>query len=130
MQIDGTAHGIHDTGELDQRAVAGGFDDASVVALDGGIGKFAAVRLEGRQSALFVQADKPRIADHVSREDSCETALDTGIGHGVHPTFEKARNQGHSALPINRLGSDPAVENRAQIRASEAGINARAGKCF
>ena len=41
LNLNRASHRIDDTGELDQGAVAGGFDKAAVVLLDPGVDQFA-----------------------------------------------------------------------------------------
>ena len=65
LHFDRAAHGVDHAAKLDDAAVAGALDDAAVMQGDGGIDQIAAQRPEPRQSAIFVRARQPAIADHV-----------------------------------------------------------------
>ena len=69
LQVDGAAHGIDDTGEFDQHAVAGGLDDAAAVLRDLGIDQLAPVRLHLRERAFLVGAHQPTIAGDIGRKN-------------------------------------------------------------
>ena len=45
LDVDGATNRVDDAGELDQEAVAGGFDDAATVCVNLGVGNFAPNRL-------------------------------------------------------------------------------------
>ena len=49
LNFDSAAHGVDDTAELDDRAVAGAFDDAPVMHGDSRIDQVAAERPQPRQ---------------------------------------------------------------------------------
>jgi hypothetical protein len=53
LHLDRTAHRVDDAGELDEEAVAGGFDDATPMLGDFGIAEFTANRTQRREGALF-----------------------------------------------------------------------------
>src|SRR4051794_17439521 len=64
------------TGELDQHPVAGRLDDATAVLGDGRVDQLAPQDPEGRQRALLVLSDHPRIPGNVGRQDRRESAFD------------------------------------------------------
>ena len=76
LHRDRAGDGLNDAWELDQDAVAGGFDDAAFVFGDARIDQFAAMRFEARQGASLVLAHEPRVAGHIGGENGCEPALD------------------------------------------------------
>jgi len=76
LHLDRTAHRIDDAGELDEEAVAGGFDDATAMLGDFGIAKFTANRSQRCERALFVLAHQPRIAGDIDRKNGCQSSLD------------------------------------------------------
>ena len=80
LHFDGAAHGVDHAAELDDRAVAGALDDASVVHGDDRVDQVAAQCPEPRQRAIFVRPCKPAIAGDVGHQNRCEFA---GLGHGA-----------------------------------------------
>ena len=69
LHLDGAAHGIDHAAELDERSVAGAFDDAPVVHRDGRIDQVAAQCPHPRQGAVLVARSQPAEADDVGRQD-------------------------------------------------------------
>jgi hypothetical protein len=72
-------HRFNDARELDQDAVTGGLDDASLVLGDARIDQFTAMRLEVREGASLIRSHQPAIADDIGGEYGCEPAF--------HPLF-------------------------------------------
>ncbi len=56
LDVERVAHGVDGAGKLDQRAVAGGLDDAPAIRRDLGVQQFAAQRPQPRQGAGLVDA--------------------------------------------------------------------------
>ncbi len=81
LDFDGAAHGIDDTAELDDAAVAGALDDAPVMHGDGRIDQVAAERPQPRQNPVLVGSGKPRIADDVGHQDRRQFS---GLAHGAN----------------------------------------------
>ena len=69
LHLRGASQRVDDTGELDQEAVAGGLDEAPVMFGDARVDDLPPQCPQGRQRALFVDADQPRIADDIGGED-------------------------------------------------------------
>ncbi len=69
LHLDGAAHGIDHTAELDQRPIPGALDHAPVVHGDGRIDQVAAQCPQPRQGAIFVRASEPAVPDHVGGQD-------------------------------------------------------------
>ena len=72
LDFNGAVHRVDDTPELDNCAVAGALDDASVVHGDGGIDQVASERPQPRQNPVLVGSREPRIADDVGHQDRRE----------------------------------------------------------
>ena len=68
LDLGGALHGIDDAGELDQRAVADGLDDAAVMLADRRIDQFAAMRLHAFERADLICAHEAR-SHHVGGKD-------------------------------------------------------------
>ena len=69
LHLDGAAHGVHHTAELDQRSIAGALDHPPVVHGDGRIDQVAAQCPQPRQGTIFVRAGEPAVPDHVGGQD-------------------------------------------------------------
>ncbi len=80
LHFDGAAHGVDHAAELDENAVAGAFDDAPVVRVDGGIDQVAAQPPEPRQGAILVRSREPAVADDIRNQDRRNLA---DFGHGA-----------------------------------------------
>ena len=70
LHFDGAAHGVDHAAELDENAVAGSFDDASVMRVDGGIDQIAAQPTQARERAILVRSREPAVADDVRDQKS------------------------------------------------------------
>jgi hypothetical protein len=81
LQLDRAAHRVNDAGELDKEAVAGGFDDATPMLSDFGIGEFPADGMQLRDRALLVLAHQPRIAGDIDRQNGRQSSLDPPSAH-------------------------------------------------
>ena len=78
LDFNGAVHRVDDAAELDNCAVAGALDDASVVHGDGRVDQVASERPQPRQNPVLVGSGKPRIADHVGHQDRGQFS---GLGH-------------------------------------------------
>ena len=88
LHFDSPTHRIDDTGEDEEQPIPGGFDDATAVFLDLGIGQLAAKRLQRGEGPLLVSPHQPRVAGYVGGKDRCEPTVDAGwpsILHGASP---------------------------------------------
>ena len=70
LHFDCAAHRVDDTAELDDAAIAGSLDDATVVHGDYGINQIATDRPKPRQRTIFVRAGEPAVADYVRDKES------------------------------------------------------------
>src|SRR5262249_8698160 len=86
LYFNRATHRIDDAGKFEEQAVAGSFDDATVMFLDLGIGQFASYRLETREGAFFVLTHQPRVARDIGGKDSGKAA---GRGQGRPPRSKK-----------------------------------------
>jgi hypothetical protein len=80
-----TDYGIYDACELDQHAIASSLDDPTIVLGDSGINDFAAVRLQRRKGADFVNSHEPRITYDIRRQYRRQSSLDTPFCHEAPP---------------------------------------------
>src|SRR5215217_2311495 len=78
-----TPNGLYRAGELDQKAVAGSFNDPAVVLLDLGLDHVAPQRPDPSEGPFFVLPHQLREPDHISGKDCCEAAS----GHSGRPAF-------------------------------------------
>ena len=70
LDFDRAAHGVDDAAELDEAAVAGALDDASMMRGDRRIDQIAAQPAKPRQRAILVRAGEPAVADDVRAPES------------------------------------------------------------
>ena len=82
LHLDGAAHGVDHAAELDEAAVAGALDDATMMHGDRGIDQIAAQRPQPRQGAILVRAGEPAVADDVRRQDCSKLS---GLAQAVLP---------------------------------------------
>jgi len=75
-------HGVDDTAELDDRAVASALDDATMMHGDGRIDQIAAQRPESRQDAILVRSREPAVSDNV-RDQNRDCPEIGGMGPGA-----------------------------------------------
>ena len=78
LDFDRAAHGVDHAAELDDRAVAGALDDASVVHGDDRVDQVAAERPEPRQRAVLVGPCEPAVAGDVGHQNRRELP---GLAH-------------------------------------------------
>jgi len=74
LHFDGATHRVDRAAELDDRAIAGAFDNSAVMHRDCRIDEVAAERPQARERALLVGAGEPAIADDVGDQDRGELA--------------------------------------------------------
>jgi hypothetical protein len=74
LDLNGAAHGIHDTRKLGQQAVAGVLHNPAVVLCDLWLDYLMKVGLEPRVRTLLILAHEPRITGHVGGKDCGEAA--------------------------------------------------------
>jgi hypothetical protein len=82
LHIDGEAHGIHDTAELHQRAVAHELDDPPVVLSGLGLDKLSSNCLERRERPGLVGSHEAAVTDNIGSEDGGQPALYALFAHG------------------------------------------------
>jgi hypothetical protein len=82
LHFDGAAHGVDHGTELDQRTVAGAFDNAPAVHRDRRVDQIAAQGPEPRKRAVLVTAGEPAVAGDVGDQDRRELS---GFCHGAAP---------------------------------------------
>jgi hypothetical protein len=87
LNLDSTAHGINDAGELDQHAVPRGLHDAAAVFGDLGVNQGAAMGLELGERALLVGTHQPAVASHIGRQDGREPSLHSLGDQGCPPGY-------------------------------------------
>ena len=87
LHLDGAAHRVDDAAELDEAAVAGALDDATVMHGDRRIDQIAAQRPEPRQDAILVRSREPAVADHVRDQDRRNFP---GLAHGAPSGYHAA----------------------------------------
>src|ERR1044071_6274914 len=76
LHRDRTGDGLDHTRELDQKAVAGRFDDAAFVVSDLGVYELAAMGSEAGESVVFVQAHETTVSGYIGGENSREPSFD------------------------------------------------------
>jgi hypothetical protein len=86
LHQDRAAHGIDDRGELDQHAVAGGFEEASAMLVNQWVDQFTAMALQTRERPFLVHAHQPRISDDVGAKDRRQPPLDAFFRHDALPS--------------------------------------------
>ena len=81
LHFDRAVHGVDDAAELDNCAVAGALDDASVMHGDRRVDQVAAQRPQPRQNPVLVGSGEPRIADDIGHQDRRELS---SLAHGAN----------------------------------------------
>ncbi len=69
LHLDGAAHRVDDATKLDENAIAGALDGASVMRGDGGIDQVAAEASQPRERAILVHSGEPAVADDIRNQD-------------------------------------------------------------
>src|SRR6516162_7528683 len=90
---------VDDAGELDQEAIAGGLDDAPLMAGDPRIDDFGAQHLQPGKRRFLGGFDQARIAGDIGREDRCEPAFDASWPCGLHGASSVADNPTRTGAP-------------------------------
>jgi hypothetical protein len=67
LNLDGAAHRVDNTGELNQKPVASRLNNAAAVLLDLGVGKLASKLLKRGESAFLIRPHQTRITSDVGR---------------------------------------------------------------
>jgi hypothetical protein len=98
----GAAQSVYGADKLDQQAVAGGLDDATVMHLDSRVDHLDADRLQAGERALLVGADQPRIAGHIGGENGGETALG---GHGANQQIRRSTLSDRAIARTSRISA-------------------------
>ena len=81
LHLDCASHRVDDAAKLDETAVAGALDDASMMRGDRGINQIAAQPPQPRQRSLLVRPGEPAVADDIGDQDRCNFP---GLAHGAH----------------------------------------------
>ena len=76
---------VHDTGELDQGAIAHQLDDPAAVLGNQRVDEFPPMRLQALERAGLVAFHERRVADHVRGQDGGEAAFRARSHHGWGP---------------------------------------------
>jgi len=97
LQLSRTTGRIDDAGKFDQQAVAGGLDDAAMMALDLRVDHLGAQYPEPAERALLIGLDQPRVAGDIGRQDRGKPA---------------GRGQGCLIFPIGRSSAAPPAEEQ------------------
>jgi len=84
LHLGCAAQRVDNAGELDQEAVAGGLDDAAMMAGNLRINYCCAERFEPAERPFFVGLDQARITGDIGREDRREPTFDTSWRCGLH----------------------------------------------
>src|ERR1700746_1643255 len=82
LHLDRATHGVDHPGDLDDRAVAGAFDDAAVMRGDCGIDEIATEAPQARQGPILVRPGESAIANNVCDQDCSELARFPGAPSG------------------------------------------------
>ena len=65
LHLDGAAHRVDQAAKLDEAAVAGSFDEAPVMRVDGRVDQIAAQPTEPRQRAILIRSRQPAVANDI-----------------------------------------------------------------
>ena len=90
LHLDGAAHGVDHTAELNEIPVAGALYHAPVMHGHCRIDQIASERAQPRQCAILVHAGKPAVSDHIGCENCSELP---GLGHKVLSPQSMARRR-------------------------------------
>jgi hypothetical protein len=92
LHLDGAAHSIDHTAELDEGTIAGALDHPSFVHSDRGIDEVAPEGTEPRERAVLVSAREPAVSNNIRRKDRSKLSL---LGH-------RATSPDAHALPVGQ----------------------------
>jgi hypothetical protein len=81
LNIDGTLHGLDDTGELGQKPIAHEFHDPPAAFSNLGLHQLSTEGLQALERSCLVLAHQAAITDHVGGKYGGKSALDI-LGHG------------------------------------------------
>ena len=74
LHFDRAAHGVDHAAKLDEAAVPGTLDDASVMGVNGGIDQIAAQPPQPRQCAILIRPREPTVADDIRDQNRRDLA--------------------------------------------------------
>jgi hypothetical protein len=74
-----------DARELDQKAIAGRFDDAPAMVADFGVDQFSPMRFQPREGVFFVGLHEPAVARDIRGENGGQPAFDALRGQSGAP---------------------------------------------
>ena len=80
LHLDRAAHRVDHAAELDEAAVAGALDHATMMHRDGRINEVAAQRPESRQNAILVRSREPAVSDDIRDQNRRDLP---GLAHGA-----------------------------------------------
>src|SRR5262249_41233766 len=102
LYLDSAAHGVDDARECNQRAVAGGLDDAAAMLGHFRLEEGAAIHLQVAQRAFLALAHQPRIAGDIGRQDGCQLALHPFPAHRLTGPEREAAPQSRTERDLTR----------------------------
>ena len=82
LHLERATHGVHHTAELDDRAVAGAFDDAAAMGGYCGVDEVAAEAPQARKRAILVRSREPAVAYDIRNQNRRELP---GLAHRAPP---------------------------------------------
>jgi hypothetical protein len=82
LYFAGATHGVDDTAELDDRAVASALEHPPVMSGNRGVDQIAAQSAKQRESAILIRASHPAEADDIGRQDCRDLPR---LSHGASP---------------------------------------------
>ena len=85
LNLDGAAYRIHDAAELNESAVPGVLDDASVMLSDFGIEKRLSERFQLRQRAFFIDPYQAARARDIRRQNSRQSPVYVHVAQDAPP---------------------------------------------
>ena len=112
LNFVGAAYGIDDAGELNESAVPGILDDASVMISDFGIKKRLSQSFQLRQRAFFVDPYQAARARDIRRQNSCQSPLYVLAAQDAPPRLGEIECSYSTivgrcpAMPMSEMGAD------------------------
>lgn len=92
LHIQRRLHRIHRAGELDENAVAGGFDHTPAVLLDLGIDNFFTMGPKLGQGARFVDLHQTAVADNIRRQNGGKPTFVASVSQNIERVQRTTRN--------------------------------------